>query len=270
MQRILITGAAGKIGGGMRRLLRGHYPALRLSDLAPPRDLAGDEEFVAADLADFAAVRKAVADVEGIVHLGGISTEGDWDAILHANIIGTRNLFEAARLAGVKRVVFASSNHAIGFYPRRRRIGTDALVRPDSRYGVSKAFGEAIGALYADKHGLRVLCIRIGNYGERPIDKRRLSIFVHPEDLAQLVQIGLDHPDLHYEVVYGVSDNELSWWDNETAFRLGYRPRWRAEDFRAEALAAEHGRPADPIGDALQGGTYPSDEFTGDPARLGI
>jgi uronate dehydrogenase len=135
---------------------------------------------------------------------------------------------------------------------------------------VSKAFGEAIAALYADKHGLRVLCIRIGNYGERPIDKRRLSIFVHPEDLAQLVRIGLDHPDLHYEVVYGASDNERSWWDNETAYRLGYRPRWRSEDFRDQALAADAGRPSDPIGDALQGGTYPSAEFTGDPKRLGI
>ncbi len=269
MRRILITGAAGGIGTGMRRLLRGAYPAIRLSDLKPPQDLAADEEFIAADLGDLDAVARAVDGVDGIVHLGGISVEGEWDAILHSNIIGTRNLFEAARRAGAQRVVFASSNHAVGFYPRRRRIGTAALVRPDSRYGVSKAFGEAIGALYADKHGLRVLCIRIGNYGERPIDKRRLSIWVHPEDLAQLVRIGLEHPDLHYEVVYGASDNERSWWDNDRAFRLGYRPRWRSEDYRDRALAAEKDRPPDPLGDQLQGGTYPSAEFTGDPERAG-
>jgi uronate dehydrogenase len=152
----------------------------------------------------------------------------------------------------------------MGFYLRRRRVGTAALVRPDSRYGVSKAFGEAMAALYADKHGLRVLCIRIGNVDDRPVDKRRLAIWLHPEDLAQLVRIGLEHPALHYEVVYGASDNERSWWDNEAAFRLGYRPRWRAEDYRDEALAAERERPPDPVGEIMQGGPFASAEFSGD------
>jgi uronate dehydrogenase len=270
MQRVLITGAAGGIGRRLRRLMRGRYPALRLSDIVTPDDLEPGEDFMAADLGDLAAVERLVDGVDGVVHLGGISGEDSWEAILHANIVGTRNLFEAARRQGVARVVFASSNHAMGFYPRRRRIGTEALVRPDSRYGLSKAFGEAIGALYADKHGLRVLAIRIGNFGDAPIDKRRLSIWIHPEDLLQLVRIGLEHPELHYAVVYGASDNERSWWDNEAAFRLGYRPRWRAEDFRDAALAADAGRPPDPIGDALQGGTFPAAEFSGDPARLGI
>ncbi len=168
LQRVLITGAAGGIGRRLRRLLRGVYPALRLSDKVRPDDLAVDEDFIAADLGDLAAVEAAMAGVDGIVHLGGMSVESDWETILHANIIGTRNLFEAARRQGAARIVFASSNHAMGFYPRRRRVGTAALVRPDSRYGVSKAFGEALGALYADKHGLRVLCIRIGNVDDRP------------------------------------------------------------------------------------------------------
>jgi uronate dehydrogenase len=268
MQRILMTGAAGGIGTRLRPLLREAYPAVRLSDVVRPKDLAATEEFVSADLADLAAVERAVAGVDAIVHFGGISVEADWESILQSNIIGTRNLFEAARRAGVKRIVFASSNHAVGFYPRRRRIGTSALVRPDSRYGVSKAFGEALGALYADKHGLRVLCIRIGNVADKPVDKRRLSIWVHPADLFQLVRIGLEHPSLHYEVVYGVSDNARSWWDNETAFRLGYRPRERSEDFRDHALAAERELKPDPIGDALQGGTFTSAEFSGDPDRL--
>src|SRR6185312_10613989 len=147
------------------------------------------------------------------------------------------------------------------------RVGTAAVVRPDSRYGVSKAFGEALGALYADKHGLRVLCIRIGNVDDRPVDRRRLAIWLHPEDLIQLVRIGLEHPALTYEVVYGASDNERSWWDNEAAFRLGYRPRWRAEDYRDAALAAERGRPPDPIGDLMQGGPFASAEFSGDGTR---
>lgn len=268
MQKILITGASGGIGRRLRRLLRGKFPSMRLSDLVRPADLAAAEEFVQADLADFSAVEKAVAGVDGIVHLGGMAVESDWETILASNIIGTRNVFEAARRHGVKRIVFATSNHAVGFYRRNRRIGTQTLVRPDSRYGVSKAFGEALGAFYADKYGLRVLCIRIGNVDDRPIDKRRMSIWLHPEDLAQLVCIGLEHPDVHYEVVYGVSDNETGWWDNETAFRLGYRPQARSEEFRDAALAAQKNLPSDPLGDQFQGGTFCSAEFSGDPKRL--
>ena len=180
MQTVLMTGAAGGIGTRMRTLLKGVYPHLRLSDLKTPSGLAADEEFVAADLADLAAVEKVVAGVDGIVHLGGHSVEGPWETILSANIVGCYHLFEAARCAHVKRIVFASSNHAVGFYPRTRRIKIDDHVRPDSRYGVSKAFGEALGALYAFKHGLRVTCIRIGNFGDEPVDRRRLKPS-HPE-----------------------------------------------------------------------------------------
>jgi uronate dehydrogenase len=158
--------------------------------------------------------------------------------------------------------VFASSNHAVGFYPRRRRIGVDAAVRPDSRYGVSKAFGEGIAALYAFKHGLRVTSIRIGNFGAVPVDRRRLSIWIAPEDLAQLIRIGLDHPDIRCEIFYGISDNARGWWDNSSAFRFGYRPTHAAEDHAAEALAAQSKLPRDPIGDWYQGGSYCSDEFT--------
>src|SRR6185295_14636733 len=162
MQTVLVTGAAGGIGARLRQLLKGVYRQLRLSDIKRPSDLGPDETFIAADLASLAEVERAVAGVDGIVHLGGFSVEGSWDTILQANIIGCYNLFEAARRHRVERVVFASSNHAVGFYPRRRRIGVDAAVRPDSRYGVSKAFGEALGALYAEKYGLQVLCLRIG------------------------------------------------------------------------------------------------------------
>jgi uronate dehydrogenase len=268
MERCLITGAAGGIGTRLRRLLKGVYPVLRLSDRVRPADLAADEEFVAADLTDAAAVERAVAGMEGIIHLGGISTEQPWEEILQANIVGTYNLFEAARKAGVERVVFASSNHAVGFYPRRRRLGTTAIVRPDSRYGVSKAFGESLGALYADKHGLRVLAIRIGNVNDQPIDERRLSIWIKPEDLVQLMRIGLEHPDLHYEVVYGTSANVRGWWDNETAYRLGYRPTGESERWSTAALAAQAKLPPDPIGDRLQGGSFCSAEFSGDLDRL--
>src|SRR5256884_4783400 len=223
MQTVLITGAAGGIGTRLRQLLKGAYPNIRLSDVRRPADLSADEPFVEADLASMAQVESAVAGVDGIVHLGGFSVEGAWDTILQSNIIGCYNLFEAARRHGVERVVFASSNHAVGFYPRQRKIGIDAPVRPDSRYGVSKAFGEALAALYAYKHGLKVTSIRIGNVSETPADRRRLSIWIRPEDLVQLIRIGLEHPDIRCEIFYGVSDNIRGWWDNAAAFRFGYR-----------------------------------------------
>ncbi len=268
-QRILLTGAAGGVGTRLRTLLKGAYAELRLSDLVKPKDLGKDESFVQADLADMAAVEKIVKGIDGIIHLGGVSIEKPWEMIHPANIVGCYNLFEAARRRGVKRVVFASSNHAMGFYRRRRRVGTEALVRPDSRYGVSKAFGEALGSYYADKHGLRVLCIRIGNFGDKPLDMRRMSIWIHPDDLVQLIRIGLEHPDLRYEVVYGVSDNARSWWDNAAAFRLGYKPKGRAEEHLKDALAGQAKLPADAIGDMFQGGPFCSDEFAGDPETRG-
>ncbi len=263
MDKILITGAAGGIGRRLTALLAGVYREVRQSDRVAPPDLRPGAPFVQADLTDINQIEAAAAGVEGIVHLGGQSVEAPWEVILAANIIGTYNLFEAARRVGVKRVVFASSNHVVGFYPRSRRFGSDVLLRPDSRYGVSKAFGEAAGALYACKYGLRVMCLRIGNVADRPVDARRLSIWIKPEDLVQLVRIGLEHPEVRYEVVYGVSDNARGWWDNSAAFRLGYRPSGRAEDHRDEALAAQAKLPPDPIGDILQGGSFCSEEFVG-------
>lgn len=266
MQKILITGAAGDVGTRLRKLLKGVY-SLRVSDIRKPADLGADDEFVAADLGDYEQTKQITAGIDGIVHLGGYSVEGPWETIHKSNIVGCYNLFEAAYRSGVKRIVFASSNHAVGFYPRDRKIGVDVTVRPDSRYGVSKAFGEAVGALYADKHGLRVTCIRIGNVGDKPLDKRRLSIWVKPEDLVQLIRIGLEHPDIRFEIFYGASDNAAGWWDNSNARRYGYRPQFRSEDFRDEAMAAQAKLPADPVGDRFQGGPFCSDEYDADRAR---
>ena len=137
-------------------------------------------------------------------------------------------------------------------------------MRPDSRYGVNKAFGEALGSPYADKHGLRVTCLRIGNVADAPADKRRLSIWLKPEDLAQSVRIGLEHPDIRFEVFYGASDNEASWWDNSNARRYGYKPQGKAEDFRAQATEAQAKLAPDPIGERYQGGPFCSDEYDAD------
>ncbi len=243
MPRILITGAAGGIGTSLRKLLPPIYPDLVLSDIKAPADLGANETFKAAQLSDPAQVEAICEGIDG-------------------------NLFEAARKKGVKRVVFASSNHAVGFYPRYHRIGTDVTTRPDSRYGVSKAFGEAVGALYADKHGIKVTCLRIGNFGDKPLDHRRLSIWLKPEDMVQLCRIGLEHPDIHFEILYGVSDNERSFWDNHRAYDLGYRPTGKAEDFREHAMAEQAKLKPDPIGDFYQGGAFCGMEFSGDKSRI--
>lgn len=267
MRRILLTGAKGGVATMVRPYLRGLAGELVLSDREAIDDLEAGERFVQADLTDMDTIEAACQGVDGIIHLGGFSTEAPWEVIHAANIVGCWNLFEAARRQGVGRVVFASSNHAVGFYRRRARIGVDEPVRPDSRYGISKAFGEATGAFFADKHGLRVLSIRIGNVGLVPLDRRRLSIWVHPEDLAQLFRIGLEHPELHHAIVYGESLNERSWWDNRAAYALGYEPAHRAEDHREAALAAQEKLPPDPVGDLFQGGTFCSAEFAGDLER---
>ncbi|MBP7064495.1 NAD(P)-dependent oxidoreductase [Ferrovibrio sp.] len=269
MKRVLLTGASGGIGTRLRQMLKPLYPELILSDLKPPADLGADETFLPADLADAAAVEQICQDVDGIVHLGGYSVEGPWETILQANIIGCHNLFEAARRQGVRRVVFASSNHVMGFHPRHSKIGVEAVPLPDTRYGLSKLFGEGLGALYAHKHGLGVLSIRIGNFGDKPIDARRLAIWLKPADLVQLIRLGLEKPDLVYEVVYGMSDNQRAWWDNSHALALGYRPEGRSEDFAADALAAQKLLPPDAIGDYFQGGSpFCSQEFDGDFERL--
>lgn len=269
MKRVLLTGASGGIGTRLRQLLKPLYQELILSDIKPPEELHGDETFIQADLAQYGEVEKIVQGIDGIVHLGGFSVEGPWETILNANIIGCYNLFEAAHKAGVKRVVFASSNHAMGFHPRSRKIGIEAVPLPDTRYGLSKLFGEGLGSLYAYKHGMGVLSIRIGNFGDEPIDERRLAIWLHPDDLVQLIRIGLEKPDLIYEVVYGMSDNKRAWWDNANALKLGYKPIGASENFAAEALEAQKKLPKDPIGDYFQGGSpFCSQEFDGDFEKL--
>jgi uronate dehydrogenase len=267
MERVLVTGAAGGIGRMIRPLLRDVYPLVRLSDIVEIAPEAG-EEFVVADLADLAAVERICAGMDGVIHLGASSVEDRWEPILNNNIIGCYNLFEAARREGVKRVVFATTNHVVGFYRRQRTIDHMVMPRPDSRYGVSKAFGEALGRMYADKYGLRVLNIRIGNVDQRPVDRRRLSIWISPRDLVQLMRIGLEHPDLHFEVVYGISDNARAWYDNRNALRLGYAPADRAEDHAKEATEADLALAPDPIGEQFQGGGFCTMEFTGDVRRI--
>ena len=266
VKTVLITGAAGDVGTHLRRELAGTYRVLA-SDLRTPRVKFNSQPFLRADIARFADALRVTRGVDAVVHLGGYSVEGPWAGILSANIVGCYNVFEAARRNGVRRIVFPTSNHAVGFYRRDETIDHRVYPRPDSRYGVSKVFGEALGRLYADKYGMQFLMIRVGNVGPAPIDKRRLSIWVSPRDIAQLVTIGIEHPDIRFEIVYGISGNKRAWYDNSNARRLGYRPQDDSERFAQEVLAREPSG-ADPVAERYQGGVFCVAEEVPNPAPL--
>jgi len=265
MKTILITGAAGDVGTHLRRELAGKY-RIRASDLRTPKVKFKNQPFMRADISRFADALRITKGVDAIVHLGGYSVEGPWEGILSANIIGCYNVFEAARRNGVTRIVFPTSNHATGFYRRSETIDHRVYPKPDSRYGVSKVFGEGLGSLYAAKYGMQFLMIRIGNVNPEPIDKRRLSIWVSPRDIAQLVTIGIEHPDIRFEIVYGVSGNTRSWYDNSNAARLGYKPLDNAESYASAVMARE--KPASGPAEEYQGGVFCVAEDIPNPAPL--
>jgi len=223
-KRIAITGGAGRIGTALRRALVGKVGSIRIIDRADPGDLGPDETWTDIDISDGAAMVRGLRDIDGIVHLAGYPNERDIEDILSVNVLGTHNVFEAARRNGIERVVYGSSNHAVGFYPRETRISEDAPMRPDTLYGLSKCWGELEAGLYFDKFGIRTLNVRIGNAADRPTDDRARKIWISTRDMAQLVLIGLEHPDITCTTVYGVSNLRSDWWDNATAHALGYVP----------------------------------------------
>jgi uronate dehydrogenase len=265
IRNLLITGGAGNIGRKLRRELGARFARVRILDTTAPAELAANEEAVQADIADLATVERAMTGMDGVIHMAGIIREAPFEAILQTNIVGTWNVYEAARRQGVRRVVFGSSNHAVGFYPRHQRIDETALPRPDGRYGLSKCWGEAVGALYADKYGVKSMHVRIGNAADIPGNARTLKIWVSGRDLAQLCLIGLEHPDIHNTIVYGVSDNAGGWYDNAVARALGYRPQDHAEAYVDEAMAGEAALTHEPPALYFQGGGFCALEYAGAP-----
>jgi uronate dehydrogenase len=257
---VLLTGAAGGLGTLMRELLPAYGYELRLLDLRP---IEGEPDTIVADLADRDAVREAVRGVDAIIHLAGISLEAPFEKILDANIVGTYNLYEAALEEGVQRIVFASSNHAVGFTPRPQ--GDDPLIpietphRPDTFYGLSKAFGEDLAQFYWDKHGLESVSVRIGSCFPEPTSVRMLSVWMSPADGARLLHAALTAEDVGHTVVHGSSANTRLWWDLTSARTLGYAPQDDSEPW-AEKLIAEQGE-LDPenIAHAHLGGHFVSD-----------
>jgi len=227
-ERILLTGAAGAIGTMLRPRLARAGRTLRLLDVAPLSAGEG-EEAVRGSVSDLDTMVAACADVAAVVHLGGLSTEAPWAEILEHNINGTYTVLEAARRAGASRVVFASSNHAVGFVPMAEQVGEYGYPRPDTYYGVSKAAGEALGSLYHDRYGLDVVCLRIGACAERPWNERSLAIWLSPDDCGRLVTAALDASAPGFRVVWGVSANTRGTWPLAEARTLGYDPQDDAE-----------------------------------------
>jgi len=254
VDRVLITGAAGTIGRALRQGLQDRVDALRLLDNAPLGTPRPGEELITADIRDLGAVTAAMDGVDATVHLAGIPHEDGFDRILETNVAGTYNVYEAARNQGCPRVVFASSLHVTGFYEASERISPEMPVRPDSFYGVSKACGENLGRLYADKHGLQVICVRIGTFAERPTTLRHLSTWLSPRDAVELFWRCLIAPDIGFTVVYGTSATRRGWWDPGPVDQLGYRPADDAEAWASEVNSAD----ADPTesGKGPQGGSY--------------
>ncbi|WP_407315914.1 NAD-dependent epimerase/dehydratase family protein [Pseudomonas sp. nanlin1] len=254
--RLLLTGAAGGLGTVLRESLKPHCEILRLSDIAPMPAAAGPHEEVwPCDLSDKHAVHQLVEGVDAILHFGGVSVERPFEEILGPNISGVFHIYEAARRHGVKRVVFASSNHTIGFYHQEQTLDAHAPRRPDGYYGLSKAYGEDMATFYFDRYGIETVSLRIGSSFAKPQNRRMLCTWLSFADLTQLIVKALAVPEVGHTVVYGVSANKTVWWDNHLAARLGYAPQDSSETFRAEVEAQPQPEPGDPAM-IYQGGAF--------------
>lgn len=260
LKKLLITGANGNLGALCRARLGHLAETLRVSARRGLGEAGEHEEIVYCDLSDKAAVADLVDGCDGIVHMGGQAVEAPWEVIRAANIDGMVNLYEAARKARVTpRIVFASSNHAIGYYKQTERLDAFSPVRPDGLYGVSKVFGEALASMYHDKFCIETACVRIGSCTPEPLDHRMLSTWMSEDDFVRLIERIFMVPRLGCPIIYGVSANSASWWDNREVAYLGWQPQDNAEKFRAKLDAAMDR----PLGDAdvavFQGGVFTSD-----------
>lgn len=260
-KNVLLTGASGALGRMLAPRLAAASYALRLSDIVPfPDPLPKDASFVRADLSDAQAVAGIMDGIGCVLHFGGVSVEKPFEEILPANIVGITNLFEAAHRQKA-RVVFASSNHTIGFYERGTMLDVDMPYRPDGYYGLSKAYGELLGRMFFDKHGVESVHIRIGSCLPEPVEARHLSTWLSHDDLFRFACAAIDAPETGHAVVWGASANTRSWWETDDRERIGYTPQDNAEDF-AEKIASI--RTDDAITERYQGGVFCSQVFSRD------
>jgi uronate dehydrogenase len=257
MKKIVLTGAAGNLGGYLRKSLSGMANSLVSTDLADDIGaLYSGESYVKADLADLSAMVALLNGADMVVHFGAIGDEAPFDAILSANMIGAYNVWEAAYRNGVRRVVYASSIHAVGMHRKNDFIATNVAHRPDTFYGLAKCFAEDLASLYWEKRGVESVCMRILSCTPKVNNARALGSWLSYDDLAHLVERSIDTPATGFSIVYGVSNNDRATVDNSGATFLGYRPRDNAEDYADKILADSD--PMDPqnLGDMCQGGPF--------------
>lgn len=262
---LLITGAGGALGRLLVLEYRNRY-RLRVTSREAAGNLFVGLDARVAELTDCAAMDALMKGVHTVVHLAGRSLEDSWDKIVASNIEGTHAVFDAAHRNGVKRIIYASSHHVGGFHCRDRITGENDVPRPDGLYGVSKVFGEALGRLYADKHGVSVICQRIGVCRPKPPHRRSLRAWLSERDFVHLTERCILAPDnIRFLVVYGVSRNTRRQWDNPGAALIGYLPQDDAETYAAEVEA----QPPEPEFEArFQGGSFCADGFDGDPVCI--
>jgi uronate dehydrogenase len=235
--RVVVTGAAGAIGTAVTAgltALGDRVVAVDRVGFDPPAGAEG----VVADVLDAAAMRDAVVGADGVVHLASIPREASLPDILESHVHTCGVLLDAMVATGVRRFVYASSNHAVGRTPRTDRLTTDTRPRPDSFYGVGKVAAEALGSLYADRHGFDVVACRIGSFRSRPASRRHLSTWLSHDDAVRMVAAGLRAHSPGFAVLYGISANTRAWWDLGPGRALGYEPQDDAEAYADEVLAA--------------------------------
>lgn len=237
--KLAIVGGSGRVGTALRKELAPLVHSILVLGRSRPDDLAPNERYLEVDMSEVDKMRAAFEGMDGVIHMAGIPKEAPLEDIVRVNVLGTSNVYEAARLAGVPRVVLGSSNHAIGYYPRDVVVSGTAQMRPDGLYGLSKCWTELVAGLYYDKYGIRSLIIRIGNAGKQPKTLRSLEVWVSARDLCQLTLIGLTHPDIDATTVFGVSGGGGTWWDNSSATKLGYKPKDIIAEHAAPELSTE-------------------------------
>jgi NAD+ dependent glucose-6-phosphate dehydrogenase len=239
--RVLITGAGGSIGGSLADRLRETYDLRLVYRRTRPAE-PPVQDWRTLDLADLPGLTEAMQGIDAVVHMAADpEVDATWESVLHNNIIGTYNVFEAARQAGVKKIIFASTNHVMGMYDRDGMwpIFADQPIRPDSLYGVSKAFGEALGRFWYDQHGISVICMRIGWMLPEPHDQIARWMWLSPRDCAQIVSRAIDS-SIGFDIVYAISQNTTRRWDiTKTIEHFGYRPQDDAETFFPPTPAAD-------------------------------
>lgn len=247
--KIVLTGANGNLGQELRAMLAGMCQHLVSTDIADSVGaLHANETFVQADLAEMSQIRPLLDGADLVVHFGAIVDELPFDQMWGPNFMGSYNIWESARQLGVKRVVYASSIHAVGMYPKTTRLDCEMPHRPDTYYGLAKCFSEDLGRMYWEKEGIESVHLRIYSATSRPGNARALGSWLSFNDLRQLVRRAIDTPHVGFTVAYGISNNDRAPVDNSAASFLGYRPEDNAETFAEEVFAkepeADHSDPA--------------------------